>query len=135
MLIEHQKTVSREVSFAGPGLFSGETATLTIGPAASDAGITFVREQDGKVAHIPALVGNVLKRPRRTCLKNGTLFVETIEHCMAALAGPGGCNGSVPVAGGGHRGISRGRGPLRPPFPVDTGGGGAPHGRAARPPS
>src|SRR5437868_10609984 len=100
MLIEHQKTVSREVSFAGPGLFSGETATLTIAPAASDAGITFVREQDGKVAHIPALVGNVLKRPRRTCLKNGTLFVETIEHCMAALAGLRIDNAIVKVSGG-----------------------------------
>ena len=84
-----QKTVSREASIAGPGLFSGEMATLTIAPAAPNSGITFVREQDGKVATIPAIVQNVLNRPRRTCLRNGTLFVETIEHCMAALAGLG----------------------------------------------
>ena len=69
---DRQKTVSREASFVGPGLFSGETATLTIGPAAPNSGITFVREQDGKVATIPALVQNVLNRPRRTCLRNGT---------------------------------------------------------------
>jgi UDP-3-O-[3-hydroxymyristoyl] N-acetylglucosamine deacetylase/3-hydroxyacyl-[acyl-carrier-protein] dehydratase len=100
MLTERQKTISREVSFAGPGLFSGEDATLTIEPAAIDSGIMFVREQDGKVAHIPALVANVMKRPRRTCLKNGTLFVETIEHCMAALAGMGIDNAVVKVSGG-----------------------------------
>jgi UDP-3-O-[3-hydroxymyristoyl] N-acetylglucosamine deacetylase/3-hydroxyacyl-[acyl-carrier-protein] dehydratase len=95
-----QKTISREVSFTGPGLFSGEPATLTFAPAEADAGITFVREQDGKVATIPALVENVLKRPRRTCLRNGTLFVETVEHCMAALSGLGIDNAIVKVSGG-----------------------------------
>lgn len=100
MANDRQKTISREVTFAGPGLFSGEEATLTIAPAVADAGITFVREQDGKVAHIQALIANVMKRPRRTCLKNGTLFVETIEHCMAALAGLGIDNAIVKVSGG-----------------------------------
>src|SRR5258708_28868017 len=64
------------------------------------SGITFVREQDGKTATIPATVYNVLRRPRRTCLKNGTLFVETVEHCMAALAGLGIDNAIVKVSGG-----------------------------------
>ena len=100
MASDRQNTISREVTFTGPGLFSGEDATLTIAPALADAGITFVREQDGKVAHIQALVANVMKRPRRTCLKNGTLFVETIEHCMAALAGLGIDNAIVKVSGG-----------------------------------
>src|SRR5947209_20452219 len=84
---ELQKTIGREASLTGHGLFSGEPATVTFAPAEPGTGITFVREQDGKVATIPAIVQNVLRRPRRTCLKNGTLFVETIEHCMAALAG------------------------------------------------
>ena len=97
---ERQKTISREACFEGPGLFSGETATVTFAPAAPGSGITFVREQDGKVATIPALVTNVLKRPRRTCLRNGTLFVETVEHCMAALRGMGVDNAVVRVAGG-----------------------------------
>jgi UDP-3-O-[3-hydroxymyristoyl] N-acetylglucosamine deacetylase/3-hydroxyacyl-[acyl-carrier-protein] dehydratase len=100
MLTQRQKTVSREVSLAGPGLFSGENATLTISPAEAGAGITFIREQDGRIATIPAIVQNVLKRPRRTCLKNGTLFVETVEHCMAALAGMGIDNAIVKVSGG-----------------------------------
>jgi UDP-3-O-[3-hydroxymyristoyl] N-acetylglucosamine deacetylase/3-hydroxyacyl-[acyl-carrier-protein] dehydratase len=100
VLSDRQKTVSREASFGGPGLFSGETSTLTIGPSAPDSGITFVREQDGKIATIPALVQNVLNRPRRTCLRNGTLFVETVEHCMAALSGMGIDNAVVKVSGG-----------------------------------
>jgi UDP-3-O-[3-hydroxymyristoyl] N-acetylglucosamine deacetylase/3-hydroxyacyl-[acyl-carrier-protein] dehydratase len=95
-----QKTVSREASFVGPGLFSGETATLTVGPSGPDTGISFLREQDGKAAVIPALVQNVLNRPRRTCLRNGTLYVETVEHCMAALAGLGIDNAIVKVTGG-----------------------------------
>src|SRR3979411_465055 len=97
MVSDRQKTISREVSFAGPGLFSGERPTVAIAPSAAAAGITCVREQDGKVAHIQALVANVMKRPRRTCLKNGTLFVETIEHCMAALAGLGIDNAIVKI--------------------------------------
>src|SRR6266700_3626034 len=114
MVSDRQKTISREVSLAGPGLFSGETATLTIAPAASDAGITFVREQEGKVAHIQALVGNVMKRPRRTCLKNGTLYVETIEHCMAALAGMRIDNAIVRVSGGSAGEVPGGDGSSEP---------------------
>src|SRR5205823_8368975 len=77
-----------------------ERATLTFSPAQPDSGITFIREQDGKVATIPASIHNVLKRPRRTCLRNGTLFVETIEHCMAALVGMGVDNAVVKISGG-----------------------------------
>jgi UDP-3-O-[3-hydroxymyristoyl] N-acetylglucosamine deacetylase / 3-hydroxyacyl-[acyl-carrier-protein] dehydratase len=97
---EQQKTIGREVSLRGRGLFSGEPATVTFEPAEPDAGIVFVREQDGKSAHIRAMIQNVLKRPRRTCLKNGTLLVETVEHCMAALSGLGVDNAIVRVSGG-----------------------------------
>jgi UDP-3-O-[3-hydroxymyristoyl] N-acetylglucosamine deacetylase/3-hydroxyacyl-[acyl-carrier-protein] dehydratase len=95
-----QKTIAREISVDGRGLFSGEPVRLTFVPAGPGAGITFVREQDEKVATIPALVGNVLKRPRRTCLRNGTLHVETVEHCLAALSGIGIDNAVVRIAGG-----------------------------------
>lgn len=81
-------------------MFSGEPATLTFEPADCDSGITFIREQDGKVSTIAARVENVLKRPRRTCLRNGTLLVETVEHCMAALSGMGVDNAIVRVTGG-----------------------------------
>lgn len=97
---DRQKTISREISLDGLGLFSGERTILTIAPAEAGAGITFVREQGDHIARIPALVQNVLKKPRRTCLRNGTLHVETIEHCMAALSGTGICNAVVHISGG-----------------------------------
>ena len=111
---QRQKTISRETTLTGPGLFSGEPATLTFAPAEAGAGITFVREQDGKVATIPALVENVLNRPRRTCLRNGTLHVETVEHCMAALCGMGVDNAVVRVAGGTVGELPGGDGSSRP---------------------
>lgn len=99
-MAHQQKTLSREVSLDGLGLFSGEQARLTFAPAEKGAGITFVREQDSRSASIPANVNNVLKRPRRTCLKNGTLYVETVEHCLAALSGMGISNATVTLSGG-----------------------------------
>ena len=114
MASERQKTVLGEASLTGPGLFSGESATVTFAPGEPDSGITFIREQDGKVATITACVQNVLRRPRRTCLKNGTLFVETIEHCMAALAGLGIDNATVRVSGGQAGELPGGDGSSRP---------------------
>lgn len=99
-MAHQQRTISREISLDGPGLFSGEPATLTFAPAERDQGITFVREQDSRVTNIAASVQNVLKRPRRTCLRNGTLYVETVEHCLAALSGLGINNAIVKLSGG-----------------------------------
>jgi len=50
------------------------------------------------MATIPALVQNVVKRPRRTCLKNGTLQIETVEHVLAAMTGLGIDNATVTVS-------------------------------------
>jgi UDP-3-O-[3-hydroxymyristoyl] N-acetylglucosamine deacetylase/3-hydroxyacyl-[acyl-carrier-protein] dehydratase len=95
-----QRTISRQITLDGAGLFSGEPASMTILPAEPDSGVTFLREQGDYTARIPALVQNVLHRPRRTCLRNGSLHVEMIEHCMAALSGMGISNAIVRVSGG-----------------------------------
>src|ERR1700722_18755867 len=113
-LSDRQKTVGKETSFSGRGLFSGEPATGTLAPAEANTGIPFIREQDGKVATISASINNVLKRPRRTCLKNGTLLVETVEHCMAALSGMGVDNAVVTVSGGHVGELPGGDGSSRP---------------------
>lgn len=97
---ERQKTILKEVSVSGPGLFTGETATLTFAPAEPGQGITFIRLQDEKTATIRAHISNVLKRPRHTVLKNGTLLVETVEHCLAALSGMHIDNAIVTLSGG-----------------------------------
>jgi UDP-3-O-[3-hydroxymyristoyl] N-acetylglucosamine deacetylase / 3-hydroxyacyl-[acyl-carrier-protein] dehydratase len=109
-----QRTISREVSLAGPGLFSGEVATLTFAPAAPDSGITFIREQGERVANIQAIVQNVAKRPRRTCLRNGSLHVETVEHCLAALSGMGIDNATVKLSGGSAGEVPGGDGSSKP---------------------
>ncbi|MGH7177229.1 MAG: UDP-3-O-acyl-N-acetylglucosamine deacetylase [Tepidisphaeraceae bacterium] len=95
-----QKTISKEVTLAGRGLFTGEMTTLTFAPAERDAGITFLRQEGERVATIPARVQNVLRRPRRTCLRNGSLHVETVEHCLAALSGLGINNAIIRLSGG-----------------------------------
>lgn len=95
-----QRTIAREATVSGPGLFTGEPATVTFSPSPADSGITFVREHEGKVATIPATIDNLLERPRHSCLRNGTLRVETVEHVLAALAGLGIDNAVVKVTGG-----------------------------------
>lgn len=109
-----QRTIQHQVSISGRGLFSGDAATLTFEPAGPGAGVIFIREAGGKSATIPALVDNVMKRPRRTCLRNGTLHVETVEHCLAALAGVGIDNAIVRLAGGSSGELPAGDGSSRP---------------------
>ncbi len=82
-----QKTIREPVSVSGKGLFTGAQGTLTFKPAPVGHGIVFVRTDLSRPVRIPALVQHVTKRPRRTALKSGPDSVETIEHCMAAVAG------------------------------------------------
>jgi len=56
-------------------------------PAPADTGVVFVREDQKPSIRIPARVENVAKRLRRSSLRNGSVQIETIEHCMSALAG------------------------------------------------
>lgn len=84
-----QQTISSAVELTGRGLFTGEAAVLRFLPAPADTGIVFVRDDQNPPIHIPARVQNVAKRLRRTSIRNGTVQIETIEHCMSALAGLG----------------------------------------------
>jgi UDP-3-O-[3-hydroxymyristoyl] N-acetylglucosamine deacetylase/3-hydroxyacyl-[acyl-carrier-protein] dehydratase len=58
-------------------------------PAPADTGIVFVREDQKPPIQIAARVENVAKRLRRTSIRNGSVQIETIEHCLSALAGLG----------------------------------------------
>lgn len=80
-----QRTIERPAEVAGKGLFTGEPVVARFKPAAADTGIIFVRNDSSTTSRIEAHVSNVTKRARRTALRNGTLAVETVEHCMAAL--------------------------------------------------
>jgi UDP-3-O-[3-hydroxymyristoyl] N-acetylglucosamine deacetylase/3-hydroxyacyl-[acyl-carrier-protein] dehydratase len=94
-----QKTIAAEASVSGRGLFTSAQATLTFKPAPVGHGIVFVRTDLSRPVRIPALVQHVTKRSRRTAIKSGADAVETIEHCMSAIAGLGLDNLEIEISG------------------------------------
>lgn len=92
-----QRTVAKRVSCTGVGLHSGRPATLTLAPAAADAGITFVRMDLG--VEIPARNEFVVDTTLSTSVALGKARISTVEHVMAALHGMGIDNCRVEVDG------------------------------------
>jgi UDP-3-O-[3-hydroxymyristoyl] N-acetylglucosamine deacetylase len=93
----NQRTVSKRVSCTGVGLHSGAPVNLTLAPAPSDAGITFVRMDLG--VEIPARHDLVVDTKLSTSIAVGSARVSTIEHVMSALLGMGIDNCRVEVDG------------------------------------
>lgn len=58
-------------------------------PGEPHTGIWFVRSDQSPPVRIAARVENVSKRARRTSLRNGTVAIETVEHCLGACFGVG----------------------------------------------
>jgi UDP-3-O-[3-hydroxymyristoyl] N-acetylglucosamine deacetylase len=86
--MESQRTVRRQVSCAGIGLHSGQTVTLTLGPAPAGSGIRFLRTDLGGV-EIAARVDRVTSVHYATVLAENGHTVETVEHVLAALVSLG----------------------------------------------
>lgn len=84
-----QRTIRKTVEITGRGLFTGANVTMRLQPAEPYSGINFVRVDQPKPVRVAARVENVSKRARRTSLRNGTVTIETVEHCLSALAGLG----------------------------------------------
>lgn len=84
-----QKTIKNEAKFSGKGLFGGEPAQVFFRPAEVDSGITFVRTDLPEPVRIDAVAPNLAERSRRTTLKKGTVSIETVEHCLAAVSALG----------------------------------------------
>lgn len=82
-----QHTLAGPVTVSGKGLLLGEDATVSIEPAPANHGIIFERTDLHPAVQIPAVVTNVVSRARRTTLKLGHASIETVEHCLSALAG------------------------------------------------
>ncbi len=96
---EQQQTLKSASRFSGSALFSGAPASGTLRPAETNAGISFRRTDLDDSPSVPALVDFVVDRPRRTALQRGEAIVETVEHCLAALAGMGVDNAVVEIDG------------------------------------
>ncbi len=93
-----QHTIAEPVSLQGRGLFHGQHASVTVRPAPANHGVVFVRtDLDG--AEVPASIEHVVKRPRRSAIKNGEAVVEMCEHFLSAAAGMGLDNLRVDIDG------------------------------------
>lgn len=82
-----QHTLAGPATVRGRGLFHGDLVTCTILPAPPDHGIIFERIDLAEPVQIPATIASVTPRNRRTTLKAGEVTIETVEHCLSALAG------------------------------------------------
>lgn len=80
-----QKTINGEARLSGKGLFSGQDVKVTFKPAEANSGIVFLRTDLTEPVMIPADSAHIAERDRRTALKNGSVSIETPEHCLAAV--------------------------------------------------
>ncbi|MCC7192334.1 MAG: UDP-3-O-[3-hydroxymyristoyl] N-acetylglucosamine deacetylase [Phycisphaeraceae bacterium] len=96
--MELQNTIAKSTSLSGRGLFTGTPATVTFRPAPVNHGVIFIRTDLGNTP-VPALVNYVLKRARRTTLRNAAASIETCEHCLSAVAGLGIDNLIIEISG------------------------------------
>jgi UDP-3-O-[3-hydroxymyristoyl] N-acetylglucosamine deacetylase/3-hydroxyacyl-[acyl-carrier-protein] dehydratase len=80
-----QKTIKSEAKLNGRGLFGGKEAKVVFRPAPAETGINFVRTDVPEPVRISATASNLAERSRRTTIKKGSVSIETIEHCLAAV--------------------------------------------------
>lgn len=96
-----QHTLATSIAFHGTGLHSGTDVSVTLGPAATDEGIVFVRtDVTGRDNRVPARWNRVVDTRLCTVIGNANgVTIGTIEHLMAALRGCGVDNAVVMLDG------------------------------------
>jgi len=98
--VQPQMTLAAVAVVEGLGIHSGKPARLSIGPAAPDAGVSFLRTDLAAAAAIPARAERVSDTRLATVLAGGDgATVSTVEHLMAALAGLGVDNARIEIDG------------------------------------
>ena len=90
-----QKTLKKEISISGIGLFSGQKSSLKFIPAEKDTGILF-KTANGM---IKAAAENVKRTMRCTTLGSASSMLMTVEHLLAALYAFGISNLIIEVEG------------------------------------
>lgn len=101
-LSTRQRTLASAVSFAGYGVHSGQSVTLTISPGAPDSGLTICRvRSDGTTSEpVPVHFSRITRTTLCTTLDLGdSLSVATIEHVTSALTGMGVDNALIKLDG------------------------------------
>ena len=90
MSVLNQKTINQDITFKGVGLHSGLAVTMTVKPAAPNAGIIFKRTDLKENNVIIPNIFNVSSAIFCTTISNEHgVSVSTIEHLMGALYGLG----------------------------------------------
>ena len=90
MSVLNQKTINQDITFNGVGLHSGLAVTMTVKPAAPNAGIIFKRTDLKENNVIIPNIFNVSSAIFCTTISNEHgVSVSTIEHLMGALYGLG----------------------------------------------
>jgi UDP-3-O-[3-hydroxymyristoyl] N-acetylglucosamine deacetylase len=101
MKFSRQTTLRSQATVTGVGVHSGLPVSLTLGPAAVDAGFIFVRSGlDGSDREVQAVAQSVIATEFATVLgdRDGPL-VSTAEHVLAALRGMGVDNATIEIDG------------------------------------
>jgi len=81
-----QKTIKAEAKIAGRGLFAGKEVKVVFRPAHADSGLVFIRADIPEPVRINGVASNIAERSRRTTIKKGSVSIETVEHCLAAVS-------------------------------------------------
>jgi UDP-3-O-[3-hydroxymyristoyl] N-acetylglucosamine deacetylase/3-hydroxyacyl-[acyl-carrier-protein] dehydratase len=84
---KNQTTIASEASISGKGLHTGCAVSITLQPAPANHGIVFQRIDLLDTPTVKAHILNVADTSRSTNLKENGVFVKTVEHLLAALAG------------------------------------------------
>jgi len=82
-----QRTIARDAVVRGISFLNGADVLVRFRPAEAGTGVVFVRTDLPGGPTVPALIGHVIPRQRRTTIRRGEATVEMVEHVMAALAG------------------------------------------------
>lgn len=94
-----QHTLKLPISLAGVGLHTGQSVSLRLLPAPTDAGVCFRRVDLTPAVEIPARSCYVAETTLATVLARDGVQVSTVEHCLAALSALGVDNCAVEVDG------------------------------------
>lgn len=82
-----QRTINKEITFSGVGLFSGAQVNMKLIPVKEGSGIVFKRVDLPGHPTIRAHVDSILDTPRCTILANKEkVVIQSVEHILSALS-------------------------------------------------
>ena len=95
--MQFQQTLTKNYSFEGKGLHTGQVAKMVVMPAPVDTGLVFRRVDLDGCPEVEALAENVSSTARSTTIAKGQASVSTIEHILSALTGLGVDNAYIEI--------------------------------------